>query len=70
MVTEGKEISKKRKIITGKISYIVLLLLTLIVIFFVFGIVIYLIVKGSSAINWEFLSQKPGKGMREGGIFP
>ncbi len=70
MVIEGREISKKRKIITEKISYIILLFLTLIVIFFVFGIVIYLIVKGSSAINWEFLSQKPGKGMRGGGIFP
>jgi phosphate transport system permease protein len=70
MVIESKEISKKRKRITQKTSYIILLLLTLIVIVFVFGIIIYLIVKGSGAISWEFLLQKPAKGMREGGIFP
>lgn len=64
------EISRKRKKIIEKASYIFLLFLTLIVIAFVLGIVVYLIVKGSGAINWEFLSQKPGAGMRSGGIFP
>ncbi len=70
MIYEAREISKKRKIIVEKASYIFLLILTLVVIAFVLGIVIYLIVKGSGAINWEFLSQKPRAGMREGGIFP
>ena len=70
MVGEGREISKKRKIIIEKASYILLLFLTLIVVAFVIGIVVYLIVKGIGAINWEFLSQKPRAGMREGGIFP
>src|SRR4030066_2143429 len=70
MIYEAGEISKKRKIIVEKASYIFLLILTLVVIAFVFGIVIYLIVKGSGAINWEFLAQKPRAGMREGGIFP
>lgn len=70
MVGEGIEISKRRKMVTEKISYAFLLFLTLIVIAFVLGIIIYLIVKGSGAINWEFLSQKPRAGMREGGIFP
>lgn len=70
MIYEAREISKKRKIIVEKASYVFLLILTLAVIAFVLGIVIYLIVKGSGAINWEFLSQKPRAGMREGGIFP
>lgn len=70
MVGEGIEINKRRKTVMEKISYTFLLFLTLIVIAFVMGIIIYLIVKGSSAINWEFLSQKPRAGMREGGIFP
>src|SRR4030066_1814989 len=70
MIYEAGEISKKRKIIVEKASYIFLLILTLVVIAFVLGIVIYLIVKGSGAINWEFLAQKPRAGMREGGIFP
>ncbi len=67
---EAKEISKKRKVFVEKASYIFLLFLTLIVVAFVIGIVVYLIVKGSGAINWEFISQRPGAGMREGGILP
>jgi len=70
MVGEGIEINKRRKTVMEKISYTFLLFLTLIVIAFVLGIIIYLIIKGSGAINWEFLSQKPRAGMREGGIFP
>ncbi|MBN1299510.1 MAG: phosphate ABC transporter permease PstA [Actinobacteria bacterium] len=50
--------------------YTLLLIITLIVVAFVIGIIVYLIVKGAGAINWEFLSQKPRSSMREGGIFP
>jgi phosphate transport system permease protein len=56
--------------IVQKFFYSILMIITLIVVAFVFGIVIYIIVKGSPAITWEFLSQKPSNGMREGGIFP
>jgi phosphate transport system permease protein len=63
-------ISMKRKYITQKFFYGLLLFVTLIVVAFVLGIIIYLVVKGAGAINWEFLSQKPKNGMREGGIFP
>ncbi len=64
------EISRGKKRKTEKFFYFLLLFITAIVIAFVLGIVIYLIIKGSGAINWEFLSQKPRDGMREGGIFP
>ncbi|MBM3709584.1 MAG: phosphate ABC transporter permease PstA, partial [Actinobacteria bacterium] len=60
----------RRKNITQRAFYALLLFVTLVVIAFVFGIIIYLIIKGAGAINWEFLSQKPRDGMREGGIFP
>jgi phosphate transport system permease protein len=63
-------ISMKRKYFTQKFFYGLLLFITLMVVAFVLGIIIYLIVKGAGAINWEFLSQKPKNGMREGGIFP
>src|SRR4030042_1728338 len=62
--------SMRKKHITEKFFYFFLLFITLIVIAFVLGIIIYLIVKGSGAINWEFLSQKPRGGMKAGGIFP
>ena len=70
MPADKKIISMKQKRITEKFFYILLLCTTLIVVAFVFGIIIYLIVKGSPGISWEFLSQKPRAGMREGGIFP
>ena len=60
----------RKKHITEKFFYFLLLFITMIVVAFVLGIIIYLIVKGSGAINWEFLSQKPREGMKAGGIFP
>lgn len=70
MLKAGIEINKREKIVREKFFYFLLLFLTIIVVAFVLGMVIYLIIKGSGAINWEFLSQKPRSGMREGGIFP
>jgi phosphate transport system permease protein len=57
-----------RKKLTQNFFYGLLLLCSLIVILFVFGIIIYLIVKGGSALTWEFITQKPSGGMKEGGI--
>ncbi len=70
MLKAGIEINKREKIIREKFFYFLLLFLTVVVVAFVLGMVIYLIIKGSGAISWEFLSQKPRSGMREGGIFP
>lgn len=39
-------------------------------IFPVFLIIGYIIYKGIPAISWEFLTEMPRNGMREGGIFP
>ena len=66
----NRAISRKKKIVTEKFFHFLLLFFTLIVMAFILGIIIYLIIKGSGAISWEFLSQKPRAGMREGGIFP
>jgi len=70
MFEKNRAITMRRKNITQRTFYALLLFVTLVVIAFVFGIIIYLIFKGAGAINWEFLSQKPRGGMREGGIFP
>lgn len=60
----------KKRYFIEKFFYILLLISTLVVIAFVLGIIFYLIIKGSSALSWEFISQSPKAGMREGGIFP
>lgn len=59
-------INKKRLI--QRIFHSILALISLIVIVFVLGIIVYLIVKGGSSLTWEFLTQKPSGGMKEGGI--
>jgi phosphate transport system permease protein len=70
----GSEIYDRKKMknryLKQNIWYSVLLFLSFIVIAFVFGIIIYLIVKGGPTLSWEFISQKPRSGMREGGIMP
>jgi len=66
----NKTISMRRKQINQRIAYSVLLFITIIVVLFVIGIIMYIIIRGAGAISWEFLSQKPRNGMREGGIFP
>lgn len=56
--------------VTQRAAFILLGLATILVITPV-GMVVLIIVKnGFAAINWEFLSQMPRSGMREGGILP
>jgi phosphate transport system permease protein len=48
-------------------------LLTLTAVFTVvpiLGVIVYILVQGSPAISWEFLTAVPRSGMREGGILP
>jgi len=48
-------------------------LLTLVALFTVVpivGVIVYIFVQGSPAVSWEFLSEAPRSGMREGGILP
>ncbi len=47
-----------------------LILVSLIVIAPILYVVGNIIVRGASAIDWEFLSAMPRDGMKAGGIFP
>ncbi len=55
---------------TQNIAFFFLLLATLLVIVPVGLIVVIIVQKGISAINWQFLTDVPRQGMRAGGIFP
>ncbi|MGL4253492.1 MAG: phosphate ABC transporter permease PstA [Fusobacteriaceae bacterium] len=50
-----------------EIGILILTIVTIIPVLFILGYIIY---KGMPAINWEFLTAMPRKGMRAGGIFP
>ena len=56
--------------ITEKIGFTILRLATLFVIAVLLFILYDIFSKGSGVISWEFITQKPRKGMTEGGILP
>lgn len=53
-----------------KVAFAILFLSTLIVVLPVVFILFYIVHLGWHAISWDFLTQMPKRGMREGGIFP
>jgi phosphate transport system permease protein len=56
--------------IREKIAFSVLGLATLLVVIPILLIIFYIIKNSIGAINWEFVTQAPRNGMKEGGIFP
>ncbi len=55
---------------TQKIAVAVITLVAALVVIPVVLVILFIIYNGISAISWEFLSQPPRNGMREGGIMP
>ncbi len=55
---------------TEKLAFVTMTLASLVVIVPALAIIGFLVAKGSSAINWSFLTEMPRNGMREGGIMP
>jgi phosphate transport system permease protein len=53
-----------------KVAFTILGLITLIVVIPIIMTIIYIIKNGIERINWEFLTQAPRNGMKEGGILP
>ncbi len=62
---------QRRKANTSQLlGFNLLRLITLITVLPILGLVFYIIFKGAPAISWEFISQPPSNGMRDGGILP
>jgi phosphate transport system permease protein len=53
-----------------QIGFSLLTLMTFLTVIPIAGVVIYILVLGFPAINWEFISGFPREGMRAGGIWP
>jgi len=53
-----------------KIAFTILGLITLLIVLPIILTILYVVKNGAGAISWEFLTQSPRHGMREGGIFP
>ena len=53
-----------------KIAFIILGLITLLIVIPIILTIAYVIKNGAPAISWEFLTQPPRNGMKQGGILP
>ncbi|MBN1391743.1 MAG: phosphate ABC transporter permease PstA [Sedimentisphaerales bacterium] len=53
-----------------KIAFSVLGLVTLLVVVPIIMVIVYIVRNSIGAISWEFITQAPRGGMKEGGIFP
>ncbi len=58
------------RFLTQRLGFAFLTIVTILVVLPIFFVVGYIILKGGSAINWEFLTTAPRDGMRAGGIWP
>jgi phosphate transport system permease protein len=63
----NSSVSRKHK---QKFGFSLLLITTMITVLPIIAIVLYIFVKGISAISWEFLTTFPTDGMKQGGIYP
>lgn len=59
-----------RRQLTQRTAFSLLIVATIIIVIPVLVIILQIIINGSGAINWEFLSQAPSQAGRTGGIFP
>jgi len=53
-----------------KLAFAILTFLAIVVVVPIMLVVVYIVVQGIGAINWEFLTTFPRNGMKEGGILP
>ncbi len=53
-----------------KIAFFILGAISLCVIIPIILVIVYIIANGIQVVSWEFITQVPRNGMREGGIFP
>jgi len=59
-----------RKRLYQKIAFTAFGLISLIVVGILFSILGFIIIRGASVVNWEFLTSMPEDGMTKGGILP
>ena len=59
-----------RRIFVQRLGFVLLGLVTLVVVAPILAVVAVIVVRGISAISWQFLSTMPFNGMKQGGILP
>ncbi len=62
--------SVKKQLLLEKIGFTTLTIVTIATVIPIIAVVIYVVYKGFPAISWQFLTEMPKNGMRDGGIWP
>jgi len=68
VLEKGQEMNSAKR--REKIAFVILGLITLLIVVPIVLTIFYVVKNGASAISWEFLTQPPRHGMKEGGILP
>ena len=55
---------------THKLAVVVISVVAALVVLPILLVIVYIVARGAAVIDWEFLSQPPRNGMRDGGIMP
>jgi len=64
------EDSRARGKIAQALGFNLLRAITILTVLPIIGLVVFIIIKGSPALSWEFLTTAPSNGMKAGGILP
>ena len=59
-----------KRVFQQQLAFWVFRMLSLLVIAVLFGILGFLVIRGSSVISWDFITKMPEDGMTKGGIYP
>src|SRR5665648_200189 len=62
--------SVNKQLLIEKIGFTTLTIVTIATVIPIIAVVIYVVYKGFPAISWQFLTEMPKNGMRDGGIWP
>lgn len=68
MLAKGKKMNGAKR--REKVAFVILGLITLLIVVPIVLTIFYVVKNGVSAISWEFLTQPPRNGMKQGGILP
>ena len=68
MLAKGKKMNSAKR--REKVAFVILGLITLLIVVPIVMTILYVVKNGAGAISWEFLTQPPRNGMKQGGIFP
>ena len=65
-----QEGNHKKKILAEKVAFGTFKLLSGVIVTVLFVILAFIIIKGASVLNWDFITTPPTDGMRGGGVWP